>query len=114
MDMTLLSTTNDIEQLRTMALTMVQKVVSENAEKDQRIRLLEEALLLARQQRFGRKTEMLSGLQRQLFEEDTEADTHVLPLIRSTCDEVFTGSPAIFSHIANGNITGSAMDLTGS
>lgn len=41
-------------------------------------------------------------------------DTHMLPLIRSTCVEVFTGSPAIFSHIANGNITGSAMDLTGS
>lgn len=78
MDITLLTTTNDIEQLRAMALAMVQKVVSEkNAEliaKDQRIRLLEEALLLARQQRFGCKTEMLSGLQRQLFEEDTEAD----------------------------------------
>ncbi len=85
MDITLLTTTNDIEQLRAMALAMVRKVVDENhhlqsqknAEliaKDQRIRLLEEALMLARQQRFGRKTEMLSGLQRQLFEEDTEAD----------------------------------------
>lgn len=77
MDISLLSTTNDIEQLRTLALAMVQKVVSENAEREklqQRIRLLEEALMLARQQRFGRKTEMLSGLQRQLFEEDTEAD----------------------------------------
>lgn len=76
-DISLLSTTNDIEQLRTLALAMVQKVVSENAEREklqQRIRLLEEALMLARQQRFGRKTEMLSGLQRQLFEEDTEAD----------------------------------------
>lgn len=73
MDITLLSTTNDIVQLRTLALAMVQKVVSENAEKEklqQRIRLLEEALILARQQRFGRKSEMLSGLQRQLFEED--------------------------------------------
>ena len=85
MDISLLSTTTDIEQLRAMALAMVRKVVDENhhlqlqknAEliaKDQRIRLLEEALMLARQQRFGRKTEMLSGLQRQLFEEDTEAD----------------------------------------
>lgn len=78
MNIALLTTTTDIEQLRAMALAMVQKVVTEkNAElvaKDQRIRLLEEALMLARQQRFGRKTEMLSGLQRQLFEEDTEAD----------------------------------------
>lgn len=85
MDISLLSTATDIEQLRAMALTMVRKVVDENhnlqlqknaelTAKDQRIRLLEEALMLARQQRFGRKTEMLSGLQRQLFEEDTEAD----------------------------------------
>lgn len=74
MDISLLSTTSDIEQLRTLALTMVQKVVSENAEKEQRIRLLEEALMLARQQRFGRKSEVLSGLQRQLFEEDVDTD----------------------------------------
>lgn len=74
MDISLLTTTNDIEQLRTMALAMVRRVVSDNAEKERRIRLLEEALMLARQQRFRRKTEMLSGLQRQLFEEDTEAD----------------------------------------
>ncbi|EAU6351828.1 IS66 family transposase [Salmonella enterica] len=78
MDVSLLTTTNDIEQLRAMALAMVQKVVTEKntvlVAKDQRIRLLEEALMLARQQRFGRKTEMLSGLQRQLFKEDTEAD----------------------------------------
>lgn len=78
MNIALLTTTTDIEQLRAMALAMVQKVVTEkNAElvaKGQHIRLLEEALMLARQQRFGRKTEMLSGLQRQLFEEDTEAD----------------------------------------
>ncbi|ADU72359.1 IS66 family transposase [Pantoea sp. At-9b] len=74
MDISLLSTTNDIEQLRTLALAMVQKVVSENAEKEQRIRLLEEALMLARQHRFGRKSESLSGLQRQLFEEDVDTD----------------------------------------
>lgn len=90
MDISLLSTTTDIEQLRAMALAMVRKVVDENhhlqlqknAEliaKDQRIRLLEEALMLARQQRFGRKTEMLSGLQCQLFEEDTEADNGINP-----------------------------------
>lgn len=70
----LLGTTSDIEQLRTLALAMVQKVVSENAEKEQRIRLLEEALMLARQQRFGRKSEVFSGLQRQLFEEDVDTD----------------------------------------
>ena len=77
MDISLLSTTNDIEQLRTLALAMVQKVVSENAERErlqQRIRLLEEALMLARQLRFGRKSEVLSGLQRQLFEEDVDTD----------------------------------------
>lgn len=77
MDISLLSTTNDIEQLRTLALAMVQKAVSENAEKEklqQRIRLLEEALILARRQRFGRKSEVLSGLQRQLFEEDVDTD----------------------------------------
>ncbi|EDR3234994.1 hypothetical protein FB39_003252 [Salmonella enterica subsp. diarizonae] len=82
MDISLLDTTNDIEQFRSMAPTMVQNVVSENAKKEeklrqqntdllQRIRMLEE--MLARQQRFGRKIEILSGLQRQLFEEDTEA-----------------------------------------
>ncbi|WP_407718948.1 hypothetical protein [Enterobacter roggenkampii] len=64
MDISVLSTTNDIEQLRTLALAMVQNVVSENAEKEeklrqqnislqQRILLLEEALKLARQQRYG-------------------------------------------------------------
>lgn len=65
---------------------MVQNVVAENAErkrelqnkdvvlqeKDHRIRLLEEALMLARQYRFGRKCEALSGLQRLLFEEDAD------------------------------------------
>lgn len=85
MDISLLSTTNDIEQLRAMALAMVRNVVSENAEKEeklrqqnaslqQHIRLLEEALMLARQQRFGRKSEVLAGLQRSLFEEDMDTD----------------------------------------
>lgn len=74
MDISLLSTIKDIEQLRAMALAMVQKVVSENAEKERRIRQLEEALMLARQHRFGRKTETMAGLQRQLFEEDLDAD----------------------------------------
>lgn len=81
MDISVLMTTNDIEQLRTLALAMVRNVVAENAEKkhelqnkEHRIRLLEEALMLARQQRFGRKCEALSGLQRLLFEEDTDAD----------------------------------------
>lgn len=78
MDIALLTTTNDIEQLRAMALAMVQKVVDEkNAEllaKDQRISLLEEALLLARQQHFGKKCETLTSMQRSLFEEDVDAD----------------------------------------
>ena len=83
-----LATTNDIELLRTLALAMVREgasalnanllVLAEKEhvlkEKDNRIRLLEEALMLARQQHFGRKCEALSGLQRSLFEEDTDAD----------------------------------------
>lgn len=85
MDISVLSTTNDIEQLRTLALAMVQNAVSENAEKQeklrrqnttlqQRILLLEEALKLACQQRFGKKSETLAGMQRSLFEEDMDAD----------------------------------------
>jgi len=52
MDISVLATTNDIEQLRALALAMVQKVVSEQAETEklqQRILLLEEMLKLARQ-----------------------------------------------------------------
>lgn len=85
MDISALTTTNDIEQLRTMALAMVQKAMSENAEKErelqakrQRIQLLEEMLKLARQQRFGKKCETLAGMQRSLFEEDVEADISAL------------------------------------
>lgn len=81
MDISLLSTINDIEQLRTLAHVMVQKVMSENAEKEQilqdknqHIRLLEEMLKLARQLRFGKKGETLAGMQRSLFEEDVDAD----------------------------------------
>ncbi len=77
MDISVLTTTTDIEQLRALALAMVQKVVSEQAETEklqQRILLLEEALKLARQQRFGKKGETLSGMQRSLFEEDVDAD----------------------------------------
>lgn len=88
MDIGALNTTNDIEQLRTLALAMVRNLVVEKSEneaalqkkdaallaKGQRIRLLEEALMLARQHRFGRQCEALSGLQRSLFEEDTDAD----------------------------------------
>ncbi|GCQ87501.1 transposase [Escherichia coli] len=81
MDISALNTTNDIEKLRAMALAMVQKVMSENAEKEQelqeksrRIQLLEEMLKLVRQQRFGKKCETLAGMQRSLFEEDVDAD----------------------------------------
>lgn len=85
MDISVLATTNDIEQLRALALAMVQNTVSENAKKEeklrqqntslqQRILLLEEMLKLARQQRFGKKGETLAGMQRSLFEEDMDAD----------------------------------------
>lgn len=85
MDISALTTTNDIEKLRAMALAMVQKVMSDNAKlvaekdrelqtKNQRIQLLEEMLKLVRQQRFGKKCESLAGMQRSLFEEDVDAD----------------------------------------
>ena len=88
MNISILTTTNDIEQLRTLALAMAQKVMSENEEKEklyqknagllQRILLLEEMLKLARQQRFGKKCETLAGMQRSLFEEDVDADIAAL------------------------------------
>ena len=72
MDISVLATTNDIEQLCTLALAVVQSAVSENAEKEEKllrqnttleqpILLLEEALKLARRQRFGKKGETLVG-----------------------------------------------------
>lgn len=59
MDISALTTTNDIEQLRTLALGMVRNLLVEKEdalrekevvllEKDHRIRLLEEALMLVR------------------------------------------------------------------
>lgn len=85
MDISALNTMNDIEKLRAMALAMVQKVMSENAEKERelleksrRIQLLEEMLKLVRQQRFGKKCETLAGMQRSLFEEDVDADIAAL------------------------------------
>lgn len=81
MDISAINTTNDIEKLR----AMVQKVMSENAEKrrellekSRRIQLLEEMLKLVRQQRFGKKCETLAGMQRSLFEEDVDADIAAL------------------------------------
>ena len=88
-----LATTNDIELLRTLALAMVREgasalnanllVLAEKEhvlkEKDNRIRLLEEALMLARQHRFGRKCEALSGLQRSLLK---KISTPILPLLK--------------------------------
>lgn len=44
MDISALNTTNDIEKLRAMALAMVQKVMSENAEKERE--LLEKSWLV--------------------------------------------------------------------
>lgn len=61
MDISLLSTTSDPEQLRALAIAMVQKVMAENAELQNRIRILEEQMKLARQQRFGKKCESLAG-----------------------------------------------------
>lgn len=47
MDISLLSTTSDPEQLRALAIAMVQKVMAENAELQNRIRILEEQMKLA-------------------------------------------------------------------
>lgn len=74
MYISLLRTTSDPEQLRTLAIAMVQKVMAENAELQNRIRIWEEQLKLTRQQRFGKKCESLAGMQRSLFEEDVDAD----------------------------------------
>ena len=75
MDISLLTTTNDIEQLRAMALAMVQKLVTEkNAELTAR-----DQLSVCWKRRFcwpasnasGAKPKCCLALQRQLFEEDT-------------------------------------------
>lgn len=44
MDISLLSTTSDPEQLRALAIAMVQKVMAENAELQNRIRILENVM----------------------------------------------------------------------
>ncbi|EFC6933335.1 IS66 family transposase, partial [Escherichia coli] len=84
MDISLLSTTRDPEQLRALAIAMVQKAMAESqaesqnlanvvqekdrniAELQNRIRILKEPMKLARQQRFGKKCESLAGMQRSL------------------------------------------------
>lgn len=92
MDISLLSTTRDPEQLRALAIAMVQKAMAESqnlanvvqekdrniAELQNRIRILEEPMKLARQQRSGKKCESLAGMQRSLFEEDVDADIAAL------------------------------------
>ncbi|HAT1685482.1 TPA: IS66 family transposase, partial [Klebsiella oxytoca] len=101
MDISALTTTNDIEKLRTLALAMVQKLMSENATdkaeqerelqaKNQRIQLLEEMLKLVRQQRFGKKCETLAGMQRSLFEEDVDAD---IAALTAQLDKLLPPSP---------------------
>lgn len=106
MDISLLSTTRDPEQLRALAIAMVQKAMAESqnlanmvlekdrniAELQNRIRILEEQMKLARQQRFGKKCESLAGMQRSLFEEDVDADiaeisAHLDKLLPQTGDE---------------------------
>lgn len=54
MDISLLTTTRDPEQLRTLAIAMVQKVKAENAGLLDRMRILEEQMKLSLQQRFGK------------------------------------------------------------
>ena len=51
MDISLLTTTRDPEQLRTLAIAMVQKVKAENAGLLDRMRILEEQMKLSLQQR---------------------------------------------------------------
>lgn len=79
MDISLLTTTSDPEQLRTLAIAIVQKAMAESqnlanvvqekdrniAELQNRIRILEEQMKLARKQRFGKKCESLIGLRCQ-------------------------------------------------
>ncbi|MGE2238009.1 hypothetical protein ACME97_20700 [Escherichia coli] len=55
----------DPEQLRTLAIAMVQKVKAENAGLLDRMRILEEQMKLSLQQRFGKKCESLIGLRCQ-------------------------------------------------
>ncbi|EBP9775258.1 IS66 family transposase, partial [Salmonella enterica] len=73
MDITALLSTNDPDTLRQLALSLLE----ESRKKDHQIHLLKEALMLARQQRFGRQAESFSGLQRSLFEEDADTDIAV-------------------------------------
>lgn len=106
MDISLLSTTRDPEQLRALAIAMVPKAMAESqnlanvvqekdrniAELQNRIRILEEQMKLVRQQRFGKKCESLAGMQRSLFEEDVDADiaeisAHLDKLLPQTGDE---------------------------
>ena len=70
MDITALLSTNAPDTLRKLALSLLE----ESHKKDHQIHLLKEALILARQQRFGRQAESFSGSQRSLFEEDADAD----------------------------------------
>ena len=65
MDISLLTTTRDPEQLRTLAIAMVQKVKAENAGLLDRMRILEEQMKRSLQQRFGKKCESLIGLRCQ-------------------------------------------------
>ncbi|EAZ0462503.1 IS66 family transposase, partial [Salmonella enterica] len=80
MDITALLSTNDPDTLRQLALSLLEENRKKDAslnDKDHQIRLLKEALMLARQQRFGRQAESFSGLQRSLFEEDADTDIAV-------------------------------------
>ncbi len=83
MDITALLSTNDPDTLRKLALSLLE----ESHKKDYQIHLLKEALMLARQQRFGRQAESFSGLQRSLFEEDADiasAETQLARLLPET------------------------------
>lgn len=80
MDITTLLSTDDPDTLRQLALSLLEENRKKDAflnEKNHQIHLLKEALVLARQQRFGRQAESFSDLQRSLFEEDADTDIAV-------------------------------------
>ncbi|EBR9315507.1 hypothetical protein D4F06_25615 [Salmonella enterica subsp. enterica serovar Muenchen] len=73
MGISLLSTTNDIEQLRTLALAMVQKVVSENAEKEK----LQQRIRLAHLTQGSQRSHAPQGLRRSQYLHPLSAITAV-------------------------------------
>lgn len=74
---TLIATTQNTDELRQAAQSLLAALASEqnkNQELARYIQQLEEALKTSRRWRFGRKSEVFQGEQRQLAEEDIDAD----------------------------------------